>query len=62
MPKKKRKGRGLPHGFESQAQWRLFFAVPRLRKYARKEAHKTARGYHGIPRKKHRGRTARGRR
>ena len=31
-------------GFRSKAQWRLFFANPRLRKYARKWAHKTPGG------------------
>jgi hypothetical protein len=39
----KRRG-GLPHGFVSKAQWRLFWANPRLRRFARKEAHKTAGG------------------
>lgn len=32
------------HGFRSKAQWRLFFANPRLRKYARKWAHRTPGG------------------
>lgn len=42
MPKRsKHPGR---HGFRSKAQWRLFFANPRLRKYARKWAHRTAGG------------------
>ena len=31
---------GMPHGFRSRAQWRMFFANPRLRRYAKKEAHK----------------------
>lgn len=31
-------------GFKSKAQWRFFFANPKLRKYARKKAHKTAGG------------------
>lgn len=31
-------------GFRSKAQWRLFFVNPRLRKYARKWAHKTPGG------------------
>lgn len=29
------------HAFKSRAQWRFFFANPRLRRYARKKAHKT---------------------
>ena len=37
---RKRKGR-MPKGFVSKAQWRYFFANPKLRKkYAHKEAHK----------------------
>jgi hypothetical protein len=31
-------------GFRSKAQWRLFFANPKLRKYARKWAHETPGG------------------
>ena len=30
----------MPKGFVSRAQMRYFFANPKLRKYARKEAHK----------------------
>lgn len=29
-------------GFASKAQWRYFFANPKLRRYARKKAHATA--------------------
>lgn len=47
---------GLPKGFVSKAQWRLFWANPRLRRYARKEAHKTPGGkivrYRRLPRRK----------
>lgn len=32
------------HGFHSKAQWRMFFARPNLRKYARKKAHQTPGG------------------
>jgi hypothetical protein len=40
----KRRG-GLPHGFVSKAQWRFFFANPKLRAtFAHKEAHKTTGG------------------
>jgi len=39
-----RRGGGMPKGFRSKAQWRLFFASKRLRKYAKKEAHKTPGG------------------
>jgi hypothetical protein len=52
---KKRRG-GMPKGFVSKAQWRFFYASPKLRKYAHKEAHKTMarRGgikvaYHSLP-------------
>lgn len=31
----------MPRGFKSKAQWKYFFANPKLRRYARKEAHKT---------------------
>jgi hypothetical protein len=51
--------KGLPHGFVSKAQWRYFFANPRLKaKYARKEAHKVIRekgkitGYRSLPKHK----------
>jgi hypothetical protein len=47
----------MPKGFVSRAQWRLFFANKRLRKYARKEAHKTPGGrkvrYRRLPERKH---------
>lgn len=43
MARGKRKHPGR-HGFRSKAQWRLFYANPRLRKYARKWAHKTPGG------------------
>jgi hypothetical protein len=59
MAKRKRRG-GMPKGFVSRAQWRYFFANPRLRKYAHKEAHKAMRrgggkkvAYHRLPRRKH---------
>lgn len=39
MPGRRHKG-GMPHGFVSKKQMRLFFARPQLRKYAHKEAHK----------------------
>lgn len=31
-------------GFRSKAQWRLFFASPKLRRYAHKWAHRTPGG------------------
>ena len=31
-------------GFHSKAQWRMFFANPKLRQYARKKAHQTKGG------------------
>jgi hypothetical protein len=37
---RRRRG-GLPKGFTSKAQWRLFFVNPRLRKYAKRNAHQT---------------------
>lgn len=41
MAGKRKGGHGLPTGFVSKAQWRYFFANPKLRaKYAHKEAHK----------------------
>lgn len=50
----------MSRGFKSKAQWRYFFANPRLRRYARKKAHATAGGkgvrYRRLPRRK----TARG--
>lgn len=58
MARRRRRGRrgGMPHGFRSKAQWRYFFANPRLRRYARKEAHKTAGGpivrYRRLPARK----------
>ena len=57
MAARKKRG-GLPTGFTSKAQWRFFFANPRLKRYARKEAHKViARGgkktgYRALPRRK----------
>jgi hypothetical protein len=48
----------MPSGFVSKAQWRYFFANPRLRRYAKKEAHKViARrgkitGYRSLPRRR----------
>jgi hypothetical protein len=47
-------GHGMPRGFVSKAQWRYFFANPKLRaKYAHKEAHKTPGGpvvrYRALP-------------
>ncbi len=51
-------------GFKSKAQWRYFFANPRLRKYARRKAHETAGGpkirYRRLPRRKHAVRGRRG--
>lgn len=55
-------------GFKSKAQWRLFFARPSLRRYAREKAHATkgSKGirYRRLPARKGApsGRTARGRR
>jgi hypothetical protein len=55
----------MPKGFASKAQWRMFFANKRLRRWAHKEAHKTmaARGgpkvgYRSLPARK----TVRGKR
>jgi hypothetical protein len=31
-------------GFKSRAQWRLFFANPKLRRWAKKKAHETPGG------------------
>jgi hypothetical protein len=31
-------------GFRSKAQWRFFFANPKLRRFAKKKAHETAGG------------------
>ena len=43
-------------GFKSKAQWRLFFANKRLKKYARKKAHATPGGkkvrYRRLPNRK----------
>lgn len=45
----------LPHGFTSRSQWRYFFASPRLRGLAKKEAHKVIAergkktGYRSLP-------------
>lgn len=50
MPGKKHKA------FASKAQWRLFFASPRLRRYARQKAHATPGGpkarYQRLPMRK----------
>lgn len=55
-----RRGSG---GFRSKAQWRLFFANPRLRRYAHKKAHATPGGkgvrYRRLPARKHVRRKAR---
>lgn len=49
-------GGGGYRGFKSKAQWRYFFANPKLRKYARKKAHETAGGkkirYRRLPMRK----------
>jgi hypothetical protein len=41
------------HAFKSKAQWRLFFANPRLRRWAHQKAHATPGGpkirYHRLP-------------
>jgi len=51
-------------GFKSKAQWRLFFANPRLRRYAHRKAHQTAGGkvvrYRRLPARKHAVRGRRG--
>ncbi|MBU8824135.1 hypothetical protein [Mycolicibacterium goodii] len=43
-------------GFKSKAQWRRFFADPKLRRYARKKAHATPGGkvvrYRRLPARK----------
>ncbi|GHJ04806.1 hypothetical protein TPA0906_66710 [Streptomyces olivaceus] len=43
-------------GFKSRAQWKLFFANPRLRRYARAKAHATKGGpvtrYRRLPARK----------
>lgn len=43
-------------GYKSKAQWRYFFANPRLRRYARKKAHQTKGGkvvrYRRLPARK----------
>jgi hypothetical protein len=40
-------------GFKSRSQWKMFFANPRLRRYARDKAHATRGGpkvrYHRLP-------------
>ncbi|MBS69386.1 MAG: hypothetical protein CMK98_13770 [Pseudomonas sp.] len=47
---------GMSSGFKSRAQWRKFWADPRLRKYARKKAHATKGGkivrYRRLPERK----------
>ena len=51
-----RGGGGGYRGFKSKAQWRYFFANPKLRKYAHKKAHETAGGpkvrYRRLPARK----------
>lgn len=51
MPGKRRK-----RGFASKAQFRLFFANPKLRKYAKRKAHETPGGskvrYRRLPERK----------
>lgn len=52
-----RRARKKKHtGFRSKAQWRYFFANPRLRKYARDKAHATKGGrgvrYRRLPARK----------
>ncbi|HWB38442.1 MAG TPA: hypothetical protein VHA75_20690 [Rugosimonospora sp.] len=53
----KRKGH-MPGGFRSKAQWRFFFANPKLRRFAHKEAHKViarkgkVTGYRSLPKRK----------
>lgn len=55
MAAKKRKGHGLPTGFVSRKQWAYFYANPKLRTLAHKEAHKVIQrrgkitGYHSLP-------------
>lgn len=43
-------------GFKSKAQWRFFFANPKLRRYARQKAHATKGGpiarYRRLPMRK----------
>jgi len=55
MARRKRSS-GRSKGFKSKAQWRYFFANPRLRRYARKKAHATAGGpvtrYRRLPKRK----------
>ena len=56
MARKRRRGGRKYHGFHSRAQWRMFFANPRLRRYARKKAHQTPGGpgvrYRRLPARK----------
>jgi len=58
MPGKRRGGHAMPGGFVSKAQWRYFYATPKLRGLAHKEAHKVeARagkktGFHSLPPRK----------
>lgn len=63
MARKKKKKKGYK-GFRSKAQWRWAFATKQS--WARKKAHETPGGpkvrYRRLPKKKHRGKTARGRR
>ena len=52
----RRRGHSMPLGFVSKAQWRYFFANPKLRLLAHKEAHKTPGGpkvrFHRLPLRK----------
>ena len=54
----RRRRSGLPSGFTSKAQWRFFFASPKLRRYAKKEARKViasrgkVTGYRSLPKRK----------
>ena len=47
---------GMSSGFKSRAQWRLFFARPDLRRYAKRKAHATKGGkivrYRRLPERK----------
>lgn len=51
----KKSKRGLPAGFVSKKQWRYFWANPKLRTLAHKEAHKVidrrgkVTGYRSLP-------------
>ncbi len=55
---RRRNNKGMPTGFVSKAQWRMFFGSPKLRRYAKKEARKVIvlrgkiTGYRSLPRRK----------